>query len=40
MFYDRAGYQYRGKFAEPHFKRDCLREYAQAVKTVCVGAAY
>ena len=26
MLYDRARYEYRGKFAESIFKRDCLRE--------------
>jgi hypothetical protein len=24
MLYDRARYEYRGKFAETRFKRDCL----------------
>jgi len=38
--YDRARYEYRGKFAESRFKRDCLREYAEVFKTVCVDAAY
>ena len=40
MLYDRARYEYRGKFAEMRFKRDCLREYAEVFKTVCVDAAY
>jgi uncharacterized protein YecE (DUF72 family) len=40
MLYDRARYEYRGKFAETRFKRDCLREYASVFKTVCVDAAY
>jgi len=31
---------YRGKFAETRFKRDCLPEYAEVLKTVCVDAAY
>ena len=35
MLYDRARYEYRGKFAETRFKRDCLREYAEVFKTVC-----
>src|ERR1039457_5172447 len=39
MLYDRAGYEYRGKFAETRFKRDCLAEYAEVFKTVCVDAA-
>jgi hypothetical protein len=34
--YDRARYEYRGKFAETRFKRDCLAEYAEVFKTVCV----
>src|SRR5215469_5654005 len=38
--YDRARYEYRGKFAESRFKRDCLEEYAEVFKTVCVDAAY
>ena len=37
--YDRARYEYRGKFAETRFKRDCLAEYAEVFKTVCVDAA-
>ena len=40
MLYDCARYEYRGKFAETRFKRDCLREYAEVFKTVCVDAAY
>ena len=35
--YDRARYEYRGKFAETRFKRDCLAEYAEVFKTVCVA---
>jgi uncharacterized protein YecE (DUF72 family) len=38
--YDRARYEYRGKFAETRFKRGCLAEYAEVFKTVCVDAAY
>jgi uncharacterized protein YecE (DUF72 family) len=38
--YDRSRYEYRGRFAESRFKRDCLREYAEVFKTVCVDAAY
>jgi uncharacterized protein YecE (DUF72 family) len=40
IIYDRARYEYRGKFAESRFKRDCLEEYAEVFKTVCVDAAY
>ncbi len=38
--YDRARYEWRGRFAESRFKRDCLAEYAEVFKTVCVDAAY
>jgi uncharacterized protein YecE (DUF72 family) len=38
--YDRARYEYRGRFAETRFKRNCLAEYAEVFKTVCVDAAY
>ena len=38
--YQRDRYEYRGKFAESRFERDCLREYAETFKTVCVDAAY
>lgn len=40
MLYDPARYEYRGKFAQSRFNRDCLREYAEVFKTVCVDAAY
>jgi uncharacterized protein YecE (DUF72 family) len=40
MLYDRARYEYRGKFAETRFERNCLAEYAETFKTVCVDAAY
>ena len=40
MLYDGARCEYRGKFAETRFKRDCLAEYAEVFKTVCVDAAY
>jgi uncharacterized protein YecE (DUF72 family) len=38
--YDRARYEYRGRFAQSRFNRDCLAEYAEVFKTVCVDAAY
>jgi uncharacterized protein YecE (DUF72 family) len=38
--YDRGRYEWRGKFAESRFNRDCLAEYAEVFKTVCVDAAY
>ena len=31
---------YRGKVARTRFERECLREYAEVFKTVCVDAAY
>lgn len=38
--YDEQRYVYRGKFAKSRFERDCLAEYAEVFKTVCVDAAY
>jgi uncharacterized protein YecE (DUF72 family) len=38
--YDEARYLWRGKFAKSRFERDCLAEYAETFKTVCVDAAY
>ena len=38
--YDRARYEWHGKFAETRFNRLCLAEYAEVFKTVCVDAAY
>src|SRR6266478_6078697 len=38
--YDRARYEWRGKFAESRFNKNCLSEYAEVFKTVCVDAAY
>jgi len=38
--YDAVRYEYRGKFAKSRFERDCLSEYAEVFKTVCVDAAY
>ena len=40
MLYDESRYVYRGKFAESRFERNCLGEYAEVFKTVCVDAAY
>lgn len=40
LIYDEQRYHYRGKFAETRFERDCLVEYAEVFKTVCVDAAY
>ena len=39
LLYDEQRYCYRGKFAESRFERDCLAEYAETFKTVCVDAA-
>jgi uncharacterized protein YecE (DUF72 family) len=38
--YDQSRYEWRGKFAQSRFNRDCIAEYAQVFKTVCVDAAY
>lgn len=40
MLYDESRYLWRGRFAETRFERDCLSEYAEAFRTVCVDAAY
>ena len=38
--YDESRYLYRGKVAETRFEKQCLAEYAEVFKTVCVDAAY
>ncbi|MDB6055463.1 MAG: hypothetical protein JWN25_2986, partial [Verrucomicrobiales bacterium] len=38
--YDEARYVWRGKLAESRFNKNCLKEYAEVFKTVCVDAAY
>src|ERR1041385_8200498 len=40
QLYDEEKYITRGKFSESRFNRDCLAEYAEVFKTVCVDAAY
>jgi hypothetical protein len=40
MLYDRDRYSYRDRFAESRFEKQCLAEYAEVFKTVCVDAAY
>jgi uncharacterized protein YecE (DUF72 family) len=40
QLYSRDRYEYRGKFAEARFKRNCLSEYAEVFKTVCLDSAY
>ena len=40
QLYTPERYEYRGKVAKTRFERDCLSEYAETFKTVCVDAAY
>ena len=40
QLYDEQRYIYRGRFSESRFERDCLEEYAQIFRTVCVDAGY
>lgn len=40
MLYDESRYLYRGKVAESRFEKNCLSEYAEVFKTVCVDGAY
>ncbi len=40
QLYTPARYEYRGRIARTRFQRDCLGEYAEVFKTVCVDAAY
>src|SRR6266704_2425788 len=40
QLYDGEKYVTRGTFSESRFNRDCLAEYAEVFKTVCVHAAY
>lgn len=40
QLYEPMRYEYRGRFAESRFNRNCLAEYAEVFKTVCVDAAY
>src|SRR5260221_236349 len=40
MLFDEQKYLTRGKFSEARFNRECLAEYAEVFKTVCVDAAY
>lgn len=40
LLYETARYEWRGKFATSRFEKNCLAEYAQVFKTVCVDAAY
>ena len=40
QLYTPARYKYRDKVATTRFERNCLTEYAEVFKTVCVDAAY
>jgi uncharacterized protein YecE (DUF72 family) len=40
VLYDESRYVFRGKFAKTRFEKNCLAEYAEVFKTVCVDAAY
>src|SRR5256885_16118244 len=40
QLYTPAHYEYRGKVAKTRFERECLSEYGEVFKTVCVDAAY
>lgn len=40
QLYTPSRYEYRGKVATTRFERDCLAEYSEVFKTVCVDAAY
>lgn len=40
QLYEEQRYLYRGRFSESRFERDCLEEYAQVFRTVCVDAGY
>jgi uncharacterized protein YecE (DUF72 family) len=40
QLYEESRYLWHGKISEARFERECLSEYAQVFKTVCVDAAY
>lgn len=40
MLYDESHYLWHGRVAETRFEKNCLSEYAEVFKTVCVDAAY
>ena len=40
QIYTASRYEYRGKLASTRFERECLREYGETFRTVCVDAAY
>ena len=40
QLYTSERYEYRGRFAKTRFERECLNEYADVFKAVCVDAVY
>ncbi len=38
--YDRSRYEFRNRFSEKRFEDECLEEYSQFFRTVCVDAGY
>ena len=40
QLYERDRYIWRGRWSDARFERDCLSEYGQVFKSVCVDAAY
>lgn len=40
MLYDEQRYIYHGRLSEARFEKNCLKEYAEVFKTVCVDAGY
>src|ERR1039457_6259331 len=40
MLYDEQRYIYRGKFSKTRLEENCLSEYSEVFKTVCVDAGY
>jgi uncharacterized protein YecE (DUF72 family) len=40
QLYTPTRYEYRGQVAKTRFERDCLSEYAEVFKTVCLDGAY
>lgn len=40
QLYEEQRYLYRGRFSESRFERECLEEYAQIFRTVCLDAGY
>jgi len=40
QLYEEGRYEWRGKCAKARFEKNCLAEYAEVFKTVCVDAAY